>query len=81
VTTVVPRGTGPGRKPGCHRDLVIRMYQLHYEKGLSYARIAAMLNAEDVPLPGSGTRWLRSSVERVMNTKYGRAIGRELGFW
>lgn len=57
------------------------MYRLHYGEGLSYERISALLNGEGVPLPGGGSRWLRSSVERVLNTNYGREIGRELGFY
>jgi hypothetical protein len=56
------------------------MYQLHYKEHLSYERIAVMFNAEGVPLPGGGTSWLRSSIERVMSTNYGQDIGRELGF-
>lgn len=71
----------PGRPGGCDRDLVVRMYQLHYDGGLSYERISVILNAEGVQLPGGGAHWLRSSIERVMNTTYGRAIGRELGFY
>lgn len=70
----------PGRPPGAPRELVVRMFELHYDQGESYARISALLNAERVPLPAGGQRWLRSSVQRVMQTNYGEAIGRELGF-
>jgi hypothetical protein len=47
---------------------------------MSYERIAALLNAEGVALPGRGQHWFRSSVERVMTANYGAAIGIELGF-
>jgi hypothetical protein len=80
MSAVAAAGRRPGRPGGCRRDLVIRMYRLHYDEGLSYERISDILNAEDVPLPGGGSYWLRSSVERVMNTNYGRVIGKELGF-
>jgi hypothetical protein len=80
VSATATEAKRPGRPPGCDRDLVIRMYQLHCGQGLSYERISALLNTEGIPLPGDGSRWLRSSVERVMNTNYGREIGRELGF-
>jgi hypothetical protein len=71
---------GRGRPPGVPRELVIRMYELHYGQGVSYEQISMLLNAEDVPLPAGGQHWLRTCVERVMNTNYGRAIGKELGF-
>jgi hypothetical protein len=80
VSTLTPADRRPGRPPGCDRELVAWMYRLHYGEGLSYERISALLNGEGVPLPGGGSRWLRSSVERVLNTNYGREIGRELGF-
>ena len=69
-----------GRPPGVPRELVIRIYELHYGDGVSYGRISALLNAEGVPLPAGGKYWSRSCIERVMHTNYGRAIGRELGY-
>jgi hypothetical protein len=80
VSAEAAAGRRPGRPGGCHRDLVIRMYRLHYDEDQSYERISDTLNAESVPLPGGGSHWHRSSVERVMNTHYGREIGEELGF-
>ena len=80
MSILAPAERRPGRPPGCDRELVAWMYRLHCCEGVSYERISAILNAEAVPLPGGGARWLRSSVERVMNTNYGREIGRELGF-
>ena len=80
VSAIATEAKQPGRPPGCHRDLVIRMYHLHYGQRVSYERVSEIFNAEGVPLPGGGSRWLRSSVERVMHTNYGKAIGRELGY-
>jgi hypothetical protein len=74
------RTAHPGRPPGVPRELVERMYRLHYALDVSYGQISALLNAEGVPLPGGGERWCRSSIERVMHTNYGKAIGQELGF-
>ena len=56
------------------------MYRLHCGHGVSYEQISMLLNVEGSPMPGGGSRWLRSSVERVMHTNYGRAIGKELGY-
>ena len=69
-----------GRPPRVPLEVVIRLYELFFEELMSYERIAALLNAEGVALPGRGKRWLRSSVERVMNANYGRAIGIERGY-
>lgn len=67
------------RPPGVPRELVVRLYDLRYGQGLSYERISVLLNNEGVPLPAGGERWHRSSIERVLHTNYGQAIGRELG--
>jgi hypothetical protein len=48
-------------------QLAVRLIHLHTE-GLSYEGIAALLNAEGVPTPGGGTRWLKSSVDRLLHT-------------
>ena len=55
----------------------MRVIQLH-DEGVSYERIAALLNAEGVPLPGGGTRWLKSSIDRLLHTLYARALLEEL---
>jgi hypothetical protein len=33
-----------------------------------------MLNAEQVPTPAGGSRWLKSHVDRLLHTKYTREI-------
>jgi hypothetical protein len=62
-----------GRPPCCPRELVIRVIHLHAE-GLSYERIATLLTAEGVPMPGGGTRWMKSSVDRLLHTLYAREL-------
>jgi hypothetical protein len=42
------------------------------------AQIAISLNAQKVSLPGDGLRWHKSSVDRVLRTKYARAIEADL---
>jgi len=66
-----------GRPPCCPRELAARVIQLHYQ-GLSYERIAAILNDEGVPLPAGGTRWLKSSVDRLLHTRYARQLLEEV---
>jgi hypothetical protein len=55
------------------------MYSLHFLEGMSYRRVADLLNAEDVPMPSGGLRWTKSAVVRVMYSTHGRAVGTELG--
>ena len=43
---------GVGRPPCCPRELVVRIYRLHYEDGVSYEKIAELLNAKIVPMRG-----------------------------
>jgi len=72
--------TGRGRPPSCSRSLVERICQLRYREGLSCEKIAKLLNAEHVPLPDGGSQWLRSSVDRLLHTRYAAEIRYELGF-
>jgi hypothetical protein len=68
---------GRGRPPRCSPELAERIISLHHS-GLSHARISKLLDAEGVPLPGGGTRWLRSSVDRILHTKYARDLQADL---
>lgn len=77
MSAAVLERRGRGRPSCCPRELVIRMIHLHAE-GLSYEEIAALLNAEGVPLPAGGTRWLKSSVDRLLHTLYARKLLEEL---
>jgi hypothetical protein len=64
---------GRGRPPCCPRELAIRILRLR-ARGLSYAKICYMLNAEQVPTPTGGSRWLKSHVDRLLHTRYVREI-------
>jgi hypothetical protein len=66
-----------GRKPCCPRELAIRIIQLH-QQGLSYAAIAAILNAEGIRTP-NGRLWRKGYVERVLHTLYARDLEEEIG--
>jgi hypothetical protein len=48
-------------------------------KGLTYAQISAVLNAEGVPTPMGRPRWLKSSVDRLLHTQYIRDILEKVG--
>jgi hypothetical protein len=64
---------GRGRPPCCPRELAIRIVQLR-GSGLSYAKICNVLNAEQVPTPMGGSRWLKSHVDRLLHTQYVRDL-------
>ena len=66
-------GRGRGRPPCCPPELAIQILRLRV-RGLSYARICDVLNAEQVPTPTGGSRWLKSHVDRLLHTKYMREI-------
>jgi len=73
TTAVLPHPRRPGRPPCCPRELVVRIIQLRH-RGLSYAQICTVLNAEQVPTPMGGSRWLKSHVDRLLHTRYVRDI-------
>jgi len=52
VSATVLEHRGRGRPPCCPPELAVRVIHLQAE-GLSYGRIAALLNAEGVPTPGT----------------------------
>jgi hypothetical protein len=69
---------GRGRPPRCSRELAIRIIELR-RRGLSYAQICSLLNAEQIPTPMGGSRWLKSHVDRLLHTRWVREIDDELG--
>jgi hypothetical protein len=71
------RGRGRGRPPCCPRDLAVRIILMR-ERGLSYTQICDVLNAEKVPTPMGGKRWLKSHVDRLLHTRYVRELYAEL---
>ena len=64
---------GRGRPPCCSRELATRIIQLR-TCGLSYEQISIALNAEQVPTPLGGSRWLKSHVDRLLHTRYVREL-------
>jgi hypothetical protein len=77
TTAVVPQPRRPGRPPCCSRELAIRIIQMRH-LGHSYAQICTVLNAEQVPTPMGGSRWLKSHVDRLLHTQYVQDIKEEL---
>jgi hypothetical protein len=67
----------PGRPPCCSRVLAVRIIQLR-QAGLSYAQICTALNAEQIPTPMGGSRWLKSHVDRLLHTRYVLSIIEEM---
>jgi hypothetical protein len=64
---------GPGRPPSCPAELTVRIIAMS-QAGLSYEGIADVLNADGVPLPCGGSRWLKSSVDRILHTRYAQRL-------
>ena len=73
MSTAARARRGRGRPPCCPREVIVRIIRLH-RQGLSYERIAAQLNAEGVPTPAGGSRWLKSSVDRLLHAQYVREL-------
>lgn len=69
--SILPRR--PGRPPCCSRELAVRIIQLR-RAGRSYAQICDVLNAEQIPTPMGGSRWLKSHVDRLLHTRWVKAI-------
>jgi Recombinase len=68
---------GGGRPPCCPRELAIRIIRLR-RQGLSYERIAWLLNDEGIPTPADGERWHKSSVDRLLHTNYAKLLLEEV---
>lgn len=66
-----------GRPPSCPPDVVLLMVRMRLD-GLSYQKISAALNAAAIPTPAGGKRWLRSSVDRVLHTRYASEFAAQL---
>lgn len=69
----VPGKRGRGRPPASSRELALRIIDLR-RGGLSYAQICTVLNAEQVPTPMGGSRWLKSHVDRLLHTRWVQEI-------
>ena len=68
---------GRGRPPHCPRELAICIIELR-AYGFSYAKISAVLNAAQVRTPSGGSHWQKSTVDRVLHTRYSEKIRKEL---
>ena len=77
VDTTVPGRRGRGRPAQCPRELAVRLIQLRI-RGLSYAQIGDVLNAERVPTPTGRPVWLRSHVDRLLHTRYASELAEEM---
>lgn len=66
-----------GRPPCCTRELAIRVLMLR-QRGRSLQAICDVLNAEGVPTPAGGSRWLKSYVDRLLHTRYAQEIRDEM---
>lgn len=67
-----------GRPPRCPRDLALQVVMLR-RQGLSYEQISAVLNAKGIPTPTGRPRWRKSSVDRLLHTRYVRDLIEEAG--
>jgi hypothetical protein len=74
VSATAPRRRG--RPPCCPPELAARIVGLH-RQGLTYTQISAVLNAEGVPTPAGRVRWFKSSVDRLLHTRYAKELGEQ----
>jgi hypothetical protein len=73
AVTTAPAARSRGRPPCCPRELAVHIIKLR-RRGLSYGRICIVLNAEQVPTPLGGSRWLKSHVDRLLHTHWVQEI-------
>jgi hypothetical protein len=62
-----------GRPPCCSPELARYIWQLR-NSGLSQAQIQSVLNSQGIPTPMGRPHWWKSSVDRVLKTKYMREL-------
>jgi len=77
MSTVLPERRERGRPPCYPAELAARIIRLR-TNGMSYEGISDVLNAEGIPMPGGGSRWLKSSIDRILHTKYAQRLAAEL---
>lgn len=71
MASLAPRRRG--RPPCCSYELAVRIVELR-RRGLSYAKIGDVLNAEGIPTPMGLPRWRKAYVDRLLHTQYVRDI-------
>jgi hypothetical protein len=67
-----------GRPPCCSRELATLVINMH-QRGLTYMQICIALNAKGIPTPMGRPRWIKSSVARLLRTRYVREIIEQTG--
>jgi hypothetical protein len=77
TATVPTRHGRRGRPPCCPRELAVRIIQLH-RQGFSYQGISDLLNGGGVPTPLGRSQWSKSSVDRLLHTRYAQDMRAEL---
>lgn len=66
---IVAQPRRPGRPPCCPPELAVRILRMH-RQGLSLQAIADVLNLDGVPTPTGRPHWSKSSVDRLLHTRY-----------
>ena len=68
-TDTKPTSRRVGRPPSCPPELALRIIELR-GRGLSYAQVADVLNANHIPTPMGGSHWMKSHVDRLLHTRF-----------
>ena len=66
-----------GRPPCCSRELASLVINMH-RQGMTYMQICIALNAKGIPTPMGRPRWIKSSVARLLGTRYVKDLIDEL---
>jgi hypothetical protein len=69
AVTVLAQPRRPGRPPCCPPELAICILQLH-RQGLSLQAMSEVLNQGGVATPTGRPHWSKSSVDRLLHTRY-----------
>jgi hypothetical protein len=77
MSATVLEGGERGRPPACPPELALRMIQMR-RAGMTYEAISDVLNAEGVPMPCGGSRWLKSSIDRILHSRYATRLAASL---
>lgn len=73
ATQLLPQAARRGRPQVCPPEIVEWIVELR-RQGLSYGAISAVLNRDDVPTPMGRPLWRKSSVDRLLHTRYAREL-------
>ena len=67
-----------GRPPCCPRELAVRIVEMR-RRDMTYEQISDVLNAEGIPTPLGRPVWFKSSVDRLLHTRYVEELMEEIG--